>query len=107
MGALKGLLNSEKGIVALALIVASTVLVGLGKLTSDVWVYFNGGIYAAYVTGKTVQGNSATKAEAIKATAAAETAKAAAAVETARAAIAAAPVASASMKITVPVAEGA
>lgn len=59
MGAIKDLLESERGLVAIALIIASTVLFGVGNLTNDQWISFVKWVFAAYVAGKTVSGSVA------------------------------------------------
>jgi uncharacterized membrane protein YkgB len=60
MGALKNLWHSEKGLAGGLLIVAATVLVGLGHMTSEVWVEYTKWIFGIFVAGKTVQGAVAT-----------------------------------------------
>lgn len=56
MGALTDLLKSERGFFALALVVASTVLTGLGQMTVDMWKEFNLYIFGIYVVGKSATG---------------------------------------------------
>ena len=50
MDALKNLLYNEHGLVGVGLIIAATVLTGLGKMTVDQWISYSQwcfGIYAA------------------------------------------------------------
>ena len=56
MGALTDLLKSERGFFALALVIASTVLTGLGQMTVDMWKEFNLYIFGIYVVGKSATG---------------------------------------------------
>lgn len=56
MSALTNLWNSEKGIIAVALIIAATVLTTLGHITADAWIDYSKWIFAFYVGGKTIQG---------------------------------------------------
>jgi len=59
MGALKNLWNSERGIVAIALIAACTVLVVLARLTVEQWSSYTMWIFGIYVAGKTATGTAA------------------------------------------------
>ncbi|MEX2716740.1 MAG: hypothetical protein Q6370_010605 [Candidatus Sigynarchaeota archaeon] len=56
MGAIVDLLKSERGILALGLVIASTVLAGLGSMTVEMWKEFNLYIFGIYVAGKTATG---------------------------------------------------
>mgnify|MGYP001602711925 CR=1 FL=1 len=55
MGALTSLWNSEKGILAVALIIGATVLAALGHMTIEQWTGFSELIFGLYVGGKTLQ----------------------------------------------------
>lgn len=57
MGALKDLWQSERGLVAVLLIVACTVLAALGRLTVEVWTEYTRWIFVAYAAAKTVTGS--------------------------------------------------
>lgn len=48
MDALASLLDNEKGLVAVLLLIGATVLVGLGKMTVDDWRNFAVWIFGAY-----------------------------------------------------------
>lgn len=54
MGALKDIWNSERGVVACLLIIGCTVLVALGRFTSDQWLDYTKWIFAAYAGTKMV-----------------------------------------------------
>jgi hypothetical protein len=56
MGAIKDLLNSERGIVALTLIIAVTVLCALEKVTTQQWIDFSTWIFVTYAAAKTITG---------------------------------------------------
>ena len=56
MSAITSLWNSEKGILGLALIISSTVLAALGKVSAADWMTYTQWIFGIYVTGKTIQG---------------------------------------------------
>lgn len=56
MGALKDLWQSERGLVAIALIAAISVMLGLGRITSDQWTDYTKWIFLTYVGGKTITG---------------------------------------------------
>lgn len=56
MGALKDLLASERGLIALALIIASTVLAATGHQTMAEWKELVIWVFGTYVAGKTVTG---------------------------------------------------
>jgi len=58
MGALKNLWNSERGLVAIALIVACTVLVAIGRITVEQWQSYSTWIFGIYVAGKTATGTA-------------------------------------------------
>jgi hypothetical protein len=51
MTALRDILQSEKGLTALSLIVGATVLAALELMTIREWMTYTGAIYAAYSTG--------------------------------------------------------
>lgn len=53
---IKNLLGSEKAIACGVLVVAATVLVGMGQMTIDQWIDYTKVIAVVYVGGKTVQG---------------------------------------------------
>jgi hypothetical protein len=59
MGAITDLLRSERGLVAIALIAATTVLCGLHVATIDQWLTYTKWIFVTYVAGKTVTGSVA------------------------------------------------
>lgn len=54
MGALKDLWGSERGLVAIALIGAATVLAAMSVITADQWLDYSKWIFVTYVAGKTV-----------------------------------------------------
>jgi len=54
MGALKDLLSSEKGLFAIVLVIAATVLVGLDQMAVADWREYTIYVFGAYVVGKTV-----------------------------------------------------
>lgn len=56
MGALTDLFKSERGFFALALTLASTVLVALGHMPIEMWKEMNLYIYGIYVGGKSLTG---------------------------------------------------
>ena len=56
MNVLKNLLNSEKGVFVLALIIGATVLAALGHMTIDQWIDYTKWMATIYVAGKTVHG---------------------------------------------------
>ncbi len=56
MGAIKDLLNSERGIVALALIVAATVLCAIGSISTQQWLDYSTWIFTTYAAAKTITG---------------------------------------------------
>ena len=60
MGALKDLVNSEKGLIGVLLIIGVTVLASLDKVTFDSWQNYTLWIFGVYVGGKTVQGVTTT-----------------------------------------------
>ena len=53
---LKNFLGSEKGILALALIIGATVLTALGKMSFAEWQEYTIYIFAIYTGGKAIQG---------------------------------------------------
>lgn len=59
MGALKDLWQSERGLVAIALIIACTVLLFTGRITVDQWTTYTTLIFGTYVAGKTVTSTAA------------------------------------------------
>jgi len=56
LGALTDIFHSEKGLAALVLIIAATVLCTLGHMTIADWTDFAKWTFAVYVGGKTIQG---------------------------------------------------
>lgn len=56
MGALKDLWQSERGLVAIALIAATTVLTFMGYITSTQWLEYTKWIFVTYAAAKTVTG---------------------------------------------------
>jgi hypothetical protein len=56
MGAIKDLLNSERGIVALSLIISVTVLCALGSISTQQWLDYSKWIFVTYAAAKTVTG---------------------------------------------------
>jgi hypothetical protein len=56
MGAITDLWKSERGLLAVLIIVAASVLTGLDKMTVADWQTFVMGIFIAYAAGKTVTG---------------------------------------------------
>ena len=56
---LKNLLGSEKGVVALALLVGATVLTAVGTMTIQEWQEYSIWIFGIYTGGKTAQGVAA------------------------------------------------
>lgn len=56
MGAITDLWKSERGLLAVLIIVAATVLTALSKMTIDSWQTFVTGIFITYAAGKTVTG---------------------------------------------------
>jgi hypothetical protein len=58
MGALKDLWQSERGMVAVALIVACTVLCAISTIDVDQWLAYTKFIFVAYAAAKTVTGTA-------------------------------------------------
>lgn len=56
MGALKDLWQSERGLVAIALIAATTVMTFTGRMTVEQWLEYTKWIFAMYAAAKTVTG---------------------------------------------------
>ncbi len=56
MGAIKDLLNSERGVVALALIIAATVLCALRLISTQQWLDYSTWIFTTYAAAKTITG---------------------------------------------------
>lgn len=56
MGAIKDIWHSERGLLAIVIILAATVLTGLDRMTVDQWTSFVTYVFVAYVTGKTITG---------------------------------------------------
>lgn len=54
MGAIKDLWQSERGLVALALIIATTVLCGMGTITGVEWLEYTKWVFLTYAAAKTV-----------------------------------------------------
>lgn len=59
MGAIADLWSSERGLVAVALIIAATVLTALRVLTTEQWVSYTEWIFVTYAASKTVTGSVA------------------------------------------------
>lgn len=56
MGAITDLWKSERGLIAVLLIVTAGVLAGLGYMKVDEWTEFAKWIFITYTAGKTVTG---------------------------------------------------
>jgi hypothetical protein len=56
MNALRDLFGSERGFLALVLVIAATVLTGIGRMTVSEWQSLVVWIFGIYVSGKTVTG---------------------------------------------------
>jgi len=56
MGAITDLWKSERGLLAVLIIIAASIFVGLDKMTVADWQTFVTGIFIAYAAGKTVTG---------------------------------------------------
>ncbi len=56
MGAITDLWKSERGLLAVLIIIAASVLAGLSKMTISDWQTFVTGIFITYAAGKTVTG---------------------------------------------------
>jgi hypothetical protein len=56
MGALTDLWKSERGLLAVLLVVTAGVLAGLGQMTIPEWTEFSKWIFITYTAGKTVTG---------------------------------------------------
>ena len=56
MQVIKNFMASEKGILALALIIGATVLTALGKMPLPEWQEYSIYIFGIYVGGKSIQG---------------------------------------------------
>ena len=56
MGAITDLWKSERGLIAVLLIVSAGVLAGLGYMTTIEWTDFAKWIFVTYTAGKTVTG---------------------------------------------------
>lgn len=54
MGAIKDLWQSERGLVAVALIVASTVMFALNALTVEQWIDATRWVFITYAAAKTI-----------------------------------------------------
>jgi len=61
--ALRDLLTSSHGLFGLTLIVAATVLAGIGKMTVDQWTSFTEIIFASFVGGQAVMTAAKTHTE--------------------------------------------
>src|SRR5882724_9998058 len=59
MGAITDLFKSERGLLAVAILIAATVLCGTHQLTVDQWTAFVQWVFGIYVAGKTVTGATA------------------------------------------------
>ena len=56
MGALTDFWNSERGLLVILLVIACTVLCGLGQVTSSQWLSYTRWVFTAYAASKTVTG---------------------------------------------------
>jgi hypothetical protein len=56
MAALTDIWHSERGLIGVALIIACTVLAGIGVVSSDDWLSYTWKIFGIYVGGKSVTG---------------------------------------------------
>ena len=56
MGAITDLWKSERGLIAVLLIITAGVLAGLGHMTTAEWTEFAKWIFVTYAIGKTVTG---------------------------------------------------
>lgn len=56
MGALLDLWKSERGLVAVALIAAATVMTGMSIITVDQWLDYTKWLFVTYAAAKTVTG---------------------------------------------------
>lgn len=59
MGAIADLWKSERGLVAIVLIAACSVLFGLGRIPIEAWTEYTKWIFVTYVAGKTITGSVA------------------------------------------------
>jgi hypothetical protein len=59
MGAIKDLFESERGLMAVVLAVAATVLMVLNRMSIDQWTTFEQWVFGVYVAGKTITGATA------------------------------------------------
>ena len=59
MGALTDLWQSERGVVAIVLILGATVLMIVGRMTIDQWIDFNKWVFVTYAASKTITGSVA------------------------------------------------
>lgn len=59
LDAIKDLLKSERGFAGGVLVIAASVLAGLGHMTIDQWIEYTQWIFVTYVAGKTVTGGVA------------------------------------------------
>jgi hypothetical protein len=64
---LKNFLGSEKGILALALIIGATVLTALGKMSLAEWQEYTIWIFGIYTGGKAIQGAASAIRDGLKA----------------------------------------
>ena len=55
----KNFLNSEKGVIALALLIGATVLAAMSKMTVAEWQNYSIWIFGIYTGGKSIQGAAA------------------------------------------------
>lgn len=56
LGAVGNLLNSEKGLMGLALVVGATVLAAISVINPSQWLEYTQWIFGIYVGGKSIQG---------------------------------------------------
>lgn len=55
----KNFLNSEKGVMALALLIGATVLAAMGQMSVEAWQTYSIWIFGIYTGGKSIQGAAA------------------------------------------------
>lgn len=59
MGALADLWKSERGLVAIVILMATSVLCALGHITTDQWLEHTRWVFVTYAAAKTVTGTAA------------------------------------------------
>lgn len=58
MGAIKDLWQSERGLVAITLIIACTVMAALSRITIEQWIDYTKWIFITYAAAKTITGTA-------------------------------------------------